>query len=143
MIAWNITRWRRIFKICNGEKRNAEIGLPTSSKPQQKCARVQLFRDSYTASEIFFSDFCVSFFAVAYFKNTTPSGDIPRDHYQQHCQYRLRGLRYIACGQVASSIINRSMQMSNRWRHILPHSCFIMNIELQNVIIFLFWKWVS
>ena len=31
------------------EKRNAEIGLPTSSKPQQKYARVQLFRDSYTA----------------------------------------------------------------------------------------------
>ena len=52
------------------------------------------------------------------FKNTTPSGDIPRDHYQQHCQYRLRGLRCIACG-LASSIINRSMHISNRWRHIL------------------------
>ena len=32
-----------------GEKRTAEIGLPTSSKPQQKRARVQLFIDSYTA----------------------------------------------------------------------------------------------
>ena len=29
-----------------GEKRIAEIGLLTSSKPLQKCARVQLFRDS-------------------------------------------------------------------------------------------------
>ena len=28
--------------------RKAEIGLPTSSR-QQKCARVHLFRDSYTA----------------------------------------------------------------------------------------------
>ena len=35
---------------------------------------------------------CVS---IVNFKNTTPSGDIPRDHYRQHCQYRLRGLRYI------------------------------------------------
>ena len=30
-------------------KRKAEMRLPTSSKPQQKRARVQLFRDSYTA----------------------------------------------------------------------------------------------
>ena len=29
-------------------KRKAEIGLPTSSR-QQKCVRVHLFRDSYTA----------------------------------------------------------------------------------------------
>ena len=33
-----------------GKNRNAKIGLPTSSKPQQRCARVQLFRDSYTAA---------------------------------------------------------------------------------------------
>ena len=39
-----------------------------------------------------FCDFCVSFFTVAYLKNTTPSGNIPRDNYQQHRQYRLRGL---------------------------------------------------
>ena len=41
-----------IFKINDGDaerKRKAEIGLPTLSKPQQKRARVKLFRDSYTA----------------------------------------------------------------------------------------------
>ena len=58
---------------------------------------------------------CVS---IAYFKNTTPSGDISRDHYRQHCQYRLRGLRCIARA-LASSIISRKMHISNRWRHIL------------------------
>ena len=57
-------------------------------------------------------------FSLSHIKNTMPSGDIPRDNYQQHCQYRLRGLRCIACG-LASSIINRSMHISNRWRHIL------------------------
>ena len=77
------------------------------------------------------SDFCVSFFAVAYFKNTTPSGDIPRDHYQQHCQYRLRGLRCIACG-LASSIINRSMHISNRWRHILSKKLGAERFRNQN-----------
>ena len=52
---------------------------------------------------------------------TTPSGDIPREHYRQHCQYRVRGLRYIARG-LASSIIKRNMHISNRWRHILNAS---------------------
>ena len=47
-----------------------------------------------------------------------PSGDIPREHYRQHCQYRVRGLRYIARG-LASSIIKGNMHISNRWRHIL------------------------
>ena len=61
---------------------------------------------------------CVS---IVNFKNTTPSGDIPREHYRQHCQYRLWGLRYIACG-LASSIIKRNMHISNRWRHILNAS---------------------
>ena len=47
MLAWDITRWR-IFKIKDGDtEQKAEIGLPTSSKPQQKRARVQLFRESY------------------------------------------------------------------------------------------------
>ena len=57
-------------------------------------------------------------FSPSHIKNTTPSGDIPRDNYQQHCQYRLRGLRWFAFG-LASSIINRSLHISNRWRHIL------------------------
>ena len=56
MLVCDITRWRRIFKINDGDaesdKRKAEIGLSTLSKPQQnllqKRARVQLFRDSYT-----------------------------------------------------------------------------------------------
>ena len=43
---------------------------------------------------------CVS---IVNLKNTMPS-NIPREHYRQHCQYRLRGLRYIARG-LASSII--------------------------------------
>ena len=51
-------------------------------------------------------------------QRTTPSGDIPREHYRQHCQYRVRGLRYIARG-LASSIMKRNMHISNRWRHIL------------------------
>ena len=51
-------------------------------------------------------------------QHTKPSGDVPRERYQQHCQYRLRGLRYIARG-LASSIIKRNMPISNRWRHIL------------------------
>ncbi len=58
---------------------------------------------------------CVS---IINFKNTTPSGDIPREHYRQHCQYRVRGLRYIARG-LSSSIIKRNMHISNRWHHIL------------------------
>ena len=51
-------------------------------------------------------------------QHTTPSGDIAREHYRQHCQYRVRGLRYIARG-LASSIIKRNMHISNRWHHIL------------------------
>ena len=35
------------FFKCDGEKLNAEIGLQL--RVQQKCARVQLFRDSHTA----------------------------------------------------------------------------------------------
>ena len=54
-------------------------------------------------------------------QRTTPSGDIPREHYRQHCQYRVGGLRYIARG-LASSIIKRNMHISNRWRHILNAS---------------------
>ena len=61
---------------------------------------------------------CVS---IVNLKNTTPSGDIPREHYRQHCQYRVRGLRYIA-RSLASSIIKRNMHISNRWRHILNAS---------------------
>ena len=61
---------------------------------------------------------CVS---IVNLKNTTPSGDIPREHYRQHCQYRVRGLRSIARG-LASSIIKRNMHISNRWRHILNAS---------------------
>ena len=50
MLAWDITRWRRIFKISDGDaERKTKSRNPTSSKPQQKRARVQLFRDSYTA----------------------------------------------------------------------------------------------
>ena len=49
MLTWDITRWRHIFKINDGDaERKAEIGLLTSSR-QQKPARVHLFRDSYTA----------------------------------------------------------------------------------------------
>ena len=51
-------------------------------------------------------------------QHTTPSGDITREHYRQHCQYRVQGLRYIARG-LASSMIKRNMHISNRWRHIL------------------------
>ena len=36
--------------------------------------------------------------SIVNLKNTTPSDDIPREHYRQHCQYRLRGLMYIARG---------------------------------------------
>ena len=56
-------------------------------------------------------------------KNTTPPGDIPREHYRQHCQYRLRGLRYIARG-LASSIIKGNIR-----RHlVISHASIIDNI---------------
>ena len=35
--------------------------------------------------------------AIVNLKNTTPSGDIPREHYRQHCQYRLRGGAKVYC----------------------------------------------
>ena len=60
-------------------------------------------------------------------QHTTPSGDIAREHYRQHCQYRVRGLRYIARG-LASSIIKRNMHISNRWRHILNARNYRKNI---------------
>ena len=62
---------------------------------------------------------CVS---IVNFKNTTPSGDIPREHYR-HCQYRLRGLRYIAHG-LASSIINGNV----RRYLVISHASIIDNI---------------
>ena len=63
---------------------------------------------------------CVS---IVNLKNTTPSGDIPREHYRQHCQYRLRGLRYIARG-LALSIIKGNIR-----RHlVISHASIIDNI---------------
>ena len=62
---------------------------------------------------------CVS---IVNLKNTTPSGDIPREHYRQHCQYRLRGLRYIARG--ASQRKNcRHKLYKMRNRRILTAQC--------------------
>ena len=56
-------------------------------------------------------------------QRTTPSGDIPREHYRQHCQYRVRDLRYIARG-LASSIIK-----GNVLRHlVISHASIIDNI---------------
>ena len=63
---------------------------------------------------------CVS---IVNFKNTTPSGEIPREHYRQHCQYRLWGLKYIARG-LASSIIKGNVR-----RHlVISHASIIDNI---------------
>ena len=73
-------------------------------------------------SDLGFSSFllCVS---IVNFKNTTPSGDIPREHYRHHCQYRLWGLRYIAHG-LASGIINGNIR-----RHlVISHASIIDNI---------------
>ena len=49
----------------------------------------------------------------SYFNTFLQQCHIPREHYRQHCQYRLRGLMYIARGQV-SSIIN----LGNIRRHL-------------------------
>ena len=61
---------------------------------------------------------CVS---IVNLKNTTPSGDIPREHYR-HCQYRLRGIRYIARG-LASSIIKGNIR-----RHLVISHASIIDI---------------
>ena len=60
--------------------------------------------------------------SIVNFKNTTPSGDIPRDHYRQHCQYRLRGLRYIM-RSLASSIIKGNVR-----RHLVISHASIIDI---------------
>ena len=58
-----------------------------------KCTRARFCYRLEVGSPILAFRFplCVS---IVNLKNTTPSGDIPREHYRQHCQYRLRGLRY-------------------------------------------------
>ena len=85
-----------------------------------RCTRARFCCRLEVRSSIFRFPLCVS---IVNFKNTTPSGDIQREHYRQHGQYRLRGLRYIARG-LASSIIKGNVR-----RHlVISHASIIDNI---------------
>ena len=76
---------------------------------------------------------CVS---IVNFKNTTPSGDIPREHYRQHCQYRLRGLRYIARG-LESSI------RGNTRRHLVISLSTTLSIQGMGPKVYCAWPGIE